>query len=156
MFSMSPTEELVYDLVDLRRAERSSRGKPRQHVRKVEVRMRRRVGRGVSKAVAARVLGVSVNTLDKWIARERVATLPGPGGRRLVAVLPLVDLAAEVARLREVGHTEGVLAAAVLRLQQDDPRYRQEFEELYGEGLSAAERGELIPAAIPSTFGPDD
>jgi hypothetical protein len=153
---MSPTEELVHDLVDLRIAERSSRGKPRQRVRNVEGRMRKRLGNGVPKAVAARVLGVSVNTLDKWIARKRVPTVPGAKGRRLVAVSPLVDLAAELEKLREAGRTEGLLAAALLELQQQDPRYREDFAGLYGESLAAMERDELVPATVPESFGPDD
>jgi transposase-like protein len=153
---MAPTEELVHDLVDLRVAERHSRGKPRAHVRKVEDRMRRRVGRGVSKAVAARVLGVSTNTLDKWIARGRVPTAAGDGGRQVVALEPLVELATEVAELREAGQTDGLLAAAILELDQKDPTYLRDFSDLYGASLAAIARGELVPATIPESFGPGD
>jgi len=150
---MSATEELVHDLIDLHVAGRDG---DRARVRKVEDRVRARVGTGVPKAVAARVLGFSVNTLDKWIARGRIQVVPSRNGRQLVALEPLVDLAAEVERLRDAGKTEGLLAAAILALQQDDPAYREEFEELYGESLEAMRRGELVPATIPDTFGPDD
>lgn len=153
---MPPAEELIHDLVDLRVAERSSRGEPRERVRTVEGRMRKRVGAGVPKAVAARVLGVSVKTLDKWIARGRVPTVAGTNGRRLVALSPLVDLAAAVEQLREAGRTEGLLATALLELQQQDPQYRRNFHDLYGESLAAVERGDLVPATIPETFGPND
>jgi transposase-like protein len=153
---MSPTEELVQDLFDLRVAERHSRGKPRAHVRKVEGRMRKRVGPGVSKAVAARTLGVSTNTLDKWIARGRVPTVRASGGRQLVALLPLVELGANIKRLREAGQTEGLLAAAILELEQRDHAYMSEFYELYGDSLNALSRGELVPATIPDSFGSDD
>jgi transposase-like protein len=118
--------------------------------------MRKRVGRGVSKAVAARVLGVSTNTLDKWIARGRVPTVRGSGGRQLVALVPLVDLAAKVKQLREAGQTDGLLAAAIFELEQRDPAYLREFDELYGDSLDALGRGELVPATIPDSFGPDD
>jgi transposase-like protein len=153
---MAPIEEFVHDLVDLRFAERHSRGKPRAHVRKVEDRMRRRVGHGVSKAVAARVLGVSTNTLDKWIARGRVPTVEGTSGRQAVALEPLVELATEVAQLREAGQTDGLLAAAILELEQKDPVYRRDFNDLYGESVAAAERGELVSATVPESFGPED
>jgi excisionase family DNA binding protein len=153
---MAPVEELVHDLVDLKVAQQSSRGKPRQRVSKVEDRMRKRVGSGVSKTVAARVLGVSVNTIDKWIARGSIPTVRTAAGKRLVALTPLVDLAAAVEDLREAGQTSGVLAAAITHLQQRDPPYRKEFEKLYGHSLAAAKSGDLVPAAIPDTFGPDD
>lgn len=150
---MSPTEELVHDLVDLHVAGRD--GDP-ERVRKVEVRVRGRVGDGVPKAVAARVLGFSVNTLDKWIARGYVKTVEGKNGRQLVALEPLVDLAAEVEQLRETGKKDGLLAAAILALQMEDPKYRQEFDELYGDSLEAMRKGDLIPFTIPDTFGPED
>jgi excisionase family DNA binding protein len=153
---MAPTEELVHDLVDLNVAHRSSRGKPRQRVGHVEGRMRKRVGPGVSKTVASRVLGVSVNTVDKWIARGSIRTVRAKGERRLVELTGLIDLATAMQDLREAGHTTGVLAAAILHLQQHDPHYRRDFEELYGESLTAAKSGDLIPATIPDTFGPED
>ena len=118
--------------------------------------MRRRVGRGVPKAVAARVLGVSTNTLDKWIARGRVPTAASNSGRQVVALEPLVELAAEVAQLREAGHTDGLLSAAIIELDQKNPAYLRDFNDLYGASLDAMERGELVPAVIPESFGPGD
>jgi excisionase family DNA binding protein len=153
---MAPTEELLHDLVDLQAAERSSRGKPREHVRRVEARMRERIGAGVTKTVAARVLGVSVPTIDKWIDRGRIPTTYTPKGRRRVALGPLVSLAGAVQELREAGQTDGLVAAALLRLQQSDPAFRQELVDLYGPSLDAMSRGDLVPAAIPDDFGPDD
>lgn len=152
----STTEELVQNLVDLKVAERSSRGKPAERVRRVEGRVRKRVGTGVSKAVAARVLGVSVPTVDKWIARGRIPTILNRSGPRRVALSPLVDLAALVEELRDAGQTDGLVAAALLRLEQEDPVYRKDFDELYGGSLAAAQRGDLVPATIPDTFDPED
>lgn len=151
--TMSPTEELVHDLIDLHAAGRD--GDP-DRVRKVEDRVRTRVGDGVPKAVAARVLGFSVNTLDKWIARGRVETVAGKNGRRLVALEPLVDLAAQVEEIRATGKKDGLLAAAILALQLKDPEYRREFDELYGESLEAMRKGDLVLFTIPDTFGPED
>ena len=150
------TEELVQDLVDLKVARRSSRGKPAERMRLVEGRVCKRVGAGVPKAVAARVLGVSVPTVDKWVARGRIPTVLNGSGPRRVALSALVDLAARVEELRDQGQTEGLVAAALLRLEQEDPVYRDNFDELYGSSLAAAERGDLVPATIPETFGPED
>jgi hypothetical protein len=150
------TEELVHNLVDLKVAQRSSRGKPRERVLRVEGRVRKRVGDGVSKAVAARVLGVSVPTVDKWIARGRIPTLRAGGGPPKVAISALVDLAASIEELREAGKTDGLIAAGLLRLEQTDPVYRKDFKKLYGDSLQAAQQGDLMPAVIPDTFGPED
>jgi excisionase family DNA binding protein len=151
-----PAEELVHDLVDLQVARRASRGKPRERVSRVEQRMRERLGPGVPKTVAARVLGVSVPTIDKWIDRGRIPVISTPKGQRRVALGPLVSLAAEVQALREAGQTDGLIAAAVLRLQQEGPKFQKEFDELYGESLAAMARGDLVPFEIPDTFGPED
>ena len=78
------------------------------------------------------------------------------GGKQLVELSGLIDLATAMEDLREAGHTTGVLAAAILHLQQHDARYRSDFEESYGESLAAADRGDLIPTTIPDTFGPED
>jgi excisionase family DNA binding protein len=150
------TEELVQNLIDLKVARRSSRGKPAERVRRVEGRVLKSVGNGITKAVAARVLGVSVPTVDKWIARGQIPTVANGSGPRRVALGPLVDLATLVEELRESGQTEGLVAAALLRLEQEDPAYRKDFDELYGESLEAVKRGDLVPATIPDTFGPED
>jgi excisionase family DNA binding protein len=152
----SATEESVQNLVDLKVARRSSRGTPAERLRRVESRVRQSVGSGVSKAVAARVLGVSVPTIDKWIERGRIPTVPNGSGPRRVEVGALVSLGALVEELRERGQTGGLVATALQRLEQQDPVYRRDLDELYGKSLAAAKRGDLMPASIPETFGPDD
>lgn len=89
---MSLTEELVHDLVDLHIAGRDSDW---DRVRRVEERVLDRVGEGVPKAVAARVLDVGMTTLNSWIAHGRVEAIEGKNGRQLVATRPLVELAAQ-------------------------------------------------------------
>jgi transposase-like protein len=150
------TDELVRDLVDLKVARRSSRGRPAERLRRVEGRVSRRVGEGVAKAVAARVLGVSVPTVDKWITRGQIRTVPNGAGPRKVAVPELVEIAALVEELREQGQTEGLVAAAILQLERGDRTYSNDCDELSGESLAATSRGDLVPAIVPETFGPDD
>jgi hypothetical protein len=154
---MSAVEDIVEDLVDLQLAERESRS-PEVKRRLDRVTERRvRAQRGIAKAAAARMLGVSVNTLDKWIARGRVAVIRDERtGRELVAISPFARLLNEVRTLRQAGSTDGVVAAAIARLERDDPQYQAEFEELYGASLNATDQNRLKPLRLPDGFGPED
>lgn len=154
---MNAVEEIVEDLVDLQVAGRGSRSA--EVKRRLDRVAERRVQaqRGITKAAAARMLGVSVNTLDKWIARDRVAVIRDERtGRELVAIWPFARLLNEVRTLREAGITDRVLAAAITQLERDDPRYQAEFEGLYGASLSAAAENRLKPLRLPDGFGPED
>jgi hypothetical protein len=154
---MSVVENIVEDLLDLQAADRESRSP------EVKARLRRITERrvdaqqGIPKAVAARMLGISVNTLDKWIARGRVAVLKDTrSGRTLVATVPFARLLNEVRDLRAAGATEGILAAAIARLEREDPQYQREFAKLYGAGIAAMNEGRLKPVELPEAFGPED
>lgn len=151
------TEQSILTLVDLYAAERTSRGKePRRRIRLARDRVAHGLSPGVPKAVAARVLGVSVPTLDKWVARGRVRTVHGSGRRVLVDREHLVAFAVDVQALRELGQGDGILGAAIQRLKRTDPQYRADFADLYGDSLTAVERDDLAPLVIPDTLGPDD
>lgn len=151
------TDDLIEDLVDLHAAEQASRGAVRTRIRRVAERRRHGLGPGVSKASAARALDVSVPTLDKWIARGRVKTVRNLAtGREQVDREHLVPLITEARQLRRLGAKEGVLARAIEALEQQDAGYTRDFDELYGEGLHAAEADELEPVILPKDFGPDD
>lgn len=154
---MSAVEDIVEDLVDLQVAGRGSRSL--EVKRRLDRVAERRVQsqRGIAKAVAARMLGVSVNTLDKWIARGQVTVIRDERtGRELVAIWPFARLLNEVRILREAGTTDGVLAAAITQLERDDPQYQAEFAGLYGVSLSAAAENRLKPLRLPAGFGPED
>lgn len=154
---MFAPEEAVEDLAELYVAERAARGQARELVHRVAVRREHALSRGVSKALAARMLGVSVPTLDKWIARERIATVTDPKGRRrLVDARGLAELLVRVRALRELGHRDGVLAEAIQTLERDDARYQRHFDELFGASLDAMKRGELQQVVVPDSFGPED
>jgi Homeodomain-like domain len=154
---MNAVKDIVEDLVDLQQAERESRSPEvkRRLGRMAERRIRAQ--RGIPKAAAARMLGVSVNTVDKWIARKRIAVVrDNRSGRELVAISPFARLLSEVRALRAAGATDGILAAALLHLEQQDPQYRAEFDELYGASLQAMADDRLKPLRLPEGFGPED
>jgi hypothetical protein len=99
----------------------------REELREVETGLRRRVGPWVAKREAARLLGVSVTALDRWIDRGRLPVVARPASSRLaVETTPLLELAVEAERLRRQGVTRGRLAKALARLGwHDDPEGRQ-------------------------------
>lgn len=154
---MSAVDEIVEDLLDIGAASRESRSpEVRRRLRRIAER-RIDAQRGVPKAVAARMLGISVNTLDKWIARGRVTVLRDERtGRVLVATAPFTRLLQEVRELRDGGADAGVLSMAIARLEREDPHYQAEFEALYGTSLQAMAHGRLKPLELSESFGPED
>jgi DNA repair photolyase len=110
----------------------------------------------MSKAQAAKVIGVSVPTLDKWIA-QRIVPVKGRGSARpRIPRDTALDLAERVADLRERGRERNLIIALVDQLQRDDSLYQREFKKLYGPGLRALVEGELVSAAPTDAFGPND
>lgn len=154
---MGAAWDTVEDLVDLQIADRESRS-PRVKARLRRLTERRvRAQHGLSKAEAARMLGISVNTLDKWIVRGRVAVVRDDASpRTLVAIVPFARLVREVRELRARGEKSGVLATAIAQLERDDPDYQREFAELYGGSLQEMQDGHLTPLALPGGLGPED
>jgi len=154
---MSAVQDIVEDLVDLQVADRESRSPAvKERLRRLTER-RVRSHRGITKAEAARMLDVSVNTLDKWIARGRVAVVHDEdSGRTLVAIVPFARVLHEVREVRARGQADGVLAAAITRLEHEDPEYQYDFAALYGASLRAAVDDRLKPLSLPHGFGPDD
>lgn len=110
----------------------------------------------LSKHEASRVLHVSVNTLDKWIDRGLIPTISVEGYQRArLPAAPVLRLAVEVEELRRRGQDQALLADAVSRLEQKDPSWREDFEDLYGQSLRAMQRGDLVRVRSED-FGPDD
>jgi excisionase family DNA binding protein len=113
--------------------------------------------KGLRKATAARLLGVSVNTLDKWIARGRLPLVrDDTSGRDLVDIRGFVPVLVKVRNLRDAGRSDGVVAAAIAELEREDPGYQRAFSELYGPPLEAIAGGRLKAVTVPRTFGPED
>jgi hypothetical protein len=70
------------------------------------------VGPTVGRATAARLLGISHNSLDRWIGKGDVASVITPAGRREVPLAHLVDLLMEVEE-RRPDHGRMALAAVI-------------------------------------------
>jgi hypothetical protein len=111
-------ERTIEHVISLRRAGAAvGDERERSRLKRVERELQRAVGVGVPKTRAAAVLGVSVTALDNWIARGRLPVVRRPGKtREQIDPDALLDLAEEVARLREKGQTRALLASAFERL----------------------------------------
>jgi hypothetical protein len=154
---MAETEDAIEDLADLYVARRIARGASKRYIERVAARRARSTRGGISKALAARLLGISVNTLDKWIGRERIRTVKSAGSRReMVDVDHLVELLVHVRLLRALGQRNGVLAAAISEMEREDRTFNKQFDDLYGSALTAVASDDLKPLELPGNFGPDD
>ncbi len=111
-----------------------------------------------SKKEAADLLEVSQATLDKWIATGLIPTARVPGHKRQrIPGKPLRAIADEISQLREMGRKRGLLDEALLRLEQEEPGWRKQFDELYGPAFAARNAGDdLVSAAPGADWGPND
>jgi hypothetical protein len=125
-----PPTALLDPIVRLRLALQQTRDPAvREELRAVEVDLRGQLGPAVPKRAAARLLGVSVTALDRWIDRGCLPVVASPrGGKRLaVESGPLLELATVVRRLRRSGQTRAVLSRAVRELSWRDRGLRLVF-----------------------------
>lgn len=152
MGRLTRAERATRNVIELRRA-RPAVTDPdaRAGVDRVVEDLREEAGPVLAKAAAARILGVSRNTLDKWIARGMIPTRDGGVDR--VALEEIATAVAEVRRLAE--SKPGVLAEALSRLAERDPEFAG-LEEQAEESLRAAENRQLVPLQMPESFGPGD
>jgi hypothetical protein len=111
--------DLLEPVVRLRLAIQQTRDPAlRDELRGIEVALRRQLGPAVAKRAAARLLGVSVTALDRWVDRGALPAVASARGSKRLAVEtgPLLDLATTVRRLRRAGRTHAVLSQAVRAL----------------------------------------
>lgn len=114
-----PARTLLEPVVRLRLAIQDARDpRLRAELREVETSLRRQLGPCVPKRASARLLGISVTALDRWIDRGFLPVVAPPGGSTRLALEtgPLLELATRVRRLRSEGRSHAVVAAAVREL----------------------------------------
>lgn len=129
----------------------------RLRLRRAERLLREDMGGSVPKSVAARLLGVSTTALAKWVEAGRLPVVRRPGGREEIDAEALLDVAEEVARLREAGSARGVVATALRRLDERGlPRRRlrpnRPARELRSDYLATTPLDRLEEAAELSEF----
>jgi hypothetical protein len=117
--------------------------------------LRQDAGETLPKAAAARVLGVSRGTLEKWIGRAMIPTRTVDGLER-VERAGLEEIATEVAALRRLREDNpAVLAEALTRLADRDPEFVGMAAQI-AKSLREIEGGKLVPLHIPDNSGPED
>jgi excisionase family DNA binding protein len=105
------TEEAIETVFRLWRAQRAITDDPlREDIDAARRFVTSLVGRTVTPAVAARILGVSRPALKRWLDRGEIATVTTPGGRREI---PLRELLALMDEVRTAPSTERPLATAI-------------------------------------------
>lgn len=111
--TMPPSlEEIIHELARLKRVQRALPSEAQPELNPTLDILRSSIPQTVKKSVAARVLGVSQNALERWFSTGEIATVRTPSGRTEVSVAELLDL------LEQLHGTEGSrqpLAAAVRR-----------------------------------------
>lgn len=110
----------------------------------------------LTKRAAADIIGISLPTLNKWVARGLLPVERTRGGRPRLLRDAVLELAERIDDLRQMGENTHLVAAAVERLQREDPDYQRQFEELYGPGLAATVKGDFLSAAPGPDWDPED
>lgn len=149
------TERTAERILALRRTARRS-GEVRKELEPIIDGLRRDLDETMSKSQAAKVIGVSLPTLDKWIEQRIVPIERATSGRPRVPRDTALDLAERVSDLRERGRERNLIVAVVDQLQRADDAHQREFQKLYGPGLLALASDELVSAAPPAALGPRD
>ncbi len=115
---MARQEQLLKDVVRLRRAERIPSAAA--DVADVRAGLEDAIGPTVSRALAARLLGVSQTALDRWISAGEVPAVMTPSGRKAVPRHLVIDLVESIEDLERRGIHRHRLAAA-LRQRRPGP-----------------------------------
>lgn len=114
---MADKEQLVDNIVRLRRAERLSPAIDDLAV--VRADLERRIGHTVPRAMAARRLGISQTALDRWVGRGDIPAVMTPRGRREVPLGALLDLVDDLDRHRQESPDDPHPVASVLHARSD-------------------------------------
>lgn len=111
MASVAESIELVDGILRLRRAERIPAAA--RDVAPVRRELESRLGPTLSRARAARILGLSQTALDRWIDAGQVPVVLTPAGRREVPRQFVVELRESIDELRREGRSGRPFSAAL-------------------------------------------
>lgn len=114
MSAIAEKQRLITHVVRLRRAERASSA-ARDEIAAVRADLEALAGPTATRAVAARLLGVSQTALDRWIASGDVPVLITRAGRREVPLHALVELLEEIRERRLANPQDPRPLGSVLR-----------------------------------------
>jgi len=156
---LSPTESMARAFITLRGADPDDRDALSAAVQDAAMELQAGLAdrSTYSKTEAAHLLDVSSTTLEKWIDRGLIPVVQVPRYKRdRIPARALLALAGEVKQLRRQGRHRGLLIEALSRLEQEDPRWRAEFERLYRPGLTGGPDEDYVSAAPGPDFGPED
>jgi hypothetical protein len=121
MSAIAQKERLVSGVIRLRRAERAEGVSPaRDDIAAVRVDLERMAGPTVTRAMAARLLGVSQTALDRWIATGDVPTLITRAGRREAPLHALIELTEAVREHRLVNPHDRHPLGSVLQARRSE------------------------------------
>jgi DNA-binding transcriptional MerR regulator len=158
--STADVERTMEWIVALRRVAAAVVDPPeRRRLERVIFELRRQVGVGVPKRRAARLLGVSVQALERWVERGLLPVVRKPGStRELIDAEALTVLAEEVARRRATGEQRGVIAWSLRELERTGRlprklRPNRKASELRREFLDTSPQERLRDAAELSRVG---
>ena len=101
-------EDVVENILRLRRAERTVHGELRSELAAVRESLERSLGRSVRQADAARALGIAPPSLSRWLDAGEIASVLTPEGRREVPLDELIALLDEVEHARSQGSARPV------------------------------------------------
>lgn len=111
MARIADTLSLVDNIVRLRRTERIRRAAP--DVAPVRRQLEAQLGPTLSRARAAKILGVSQTALDRWVAAGQIPVVITPGGRREVPRQVVLELRESLDRLKSKGIARHPLSVAL-------------------------------------------
>jgi hypothetical protein len=130
MPAIAQRERLIGDIARLRRAERTS--SPREDIAAVRTDLERMAGPTVTRAAAARLLGVSQTALDRWVATGDVPILVTPVGRRELPLRWLVELIEAVRERRLSNPDDRHPLGSVLRTRRSEAQWMRTSALLAG------------------------
>jgi hypothetical protein len=115
--AIAQKEQLIGEVARLRRAERRP-SSARADIASVRTSLERMAGPTVTRAMAARLLGVSQTALDRWVATGDVPVLVTPTGRHELPLRWLVELVEAVRERRLASPDDRHPLGSVLRARR--------------------------------------